>query len=202
MTFEAPRDLRRPRHARPRAGRDRRLRRHAAARHRATGRTSRPSRDVARRRRLRRRPTRRRTTGARYDAARRRRRGARHHGPAHAHRPGAAWATNGAKDNVTRPSPKEFQAFATAVGAPLRRPGRAVVDLERAQPAAVPAAAVSSQAHGRVAAHLPQASSSPASAACARRQRRATPLLFGETVAARHRQASSRRWRSCAGRCA
>ena len=32
------------------------------------------------------------------------------------------WATKSKKDNVTRPIPKEFQAWATAVGAPLRRP--------------------------------------------------------------------------------
>ena len=52
------------------------------------------------------------------------------------------WATNGARDTLTRPSPAEFQKFVHAVGTPLRHEGRHLEHLERAQPAAVPAAAV------------------------------------------------------------
>ena len=36
------------------------------------------------------------------------------------------WATNGAKDNVTRPKPKEFQAFMTAAARHFGRVGRQV----------------------------------------------------------------------------
>ena len=68
------------------------------------------------------------------------------------------WATNGAKDNVTRPKPKEFQAFMTAAARHFGAEDLALVDLERAQPAAVPPAAVlRREAHAAVAADLPQA---------------------------------------------
>ena len=57
------------------------------------------------------------------------------------------WATNGAKDNVTRPSPKEFQTFVHAVGRHFGTKVDTWSDLERAQPAAVPAAAVLGRTH-------------------------------------------------------
>ena len=84
--------------------------------------------------------------------------------------------------------------------APLRRPGRAVVDLERAQPPAVPHAAVRAQ-EGEVAAHLPQAlPRRPARPPRVRQRRRHAAVRRDR--AARHRRASSRRSRSCAARCA
>ena len=52
------------------------------------------------------------------------------------------WATNGARDTVTRPSPNEFRMFVEAVAQALRRRGDDVLDLERAQPPGVPAPAV------------------------------------------------------------
>ena len=91
------------------------------------------------------------------------------------------WATASKRDNVTRPSAKEFQAFATAVG---RRYGDRVghvVDLERAQPPAVPAPAVR-QAEGEVAAHLPQALPRRPARPARRPGNGADTLLFGETA--------------------
>ena len=67
------------------------------------------------------------------------------------------WATNGARDTLTRPSPTEFQKFVHAVGAALRHEGRHLEHLERAQPAAVPDAAVLGAPHPALAGDLPQA---------------------------------------------
>ena len=68
------------------------------------------------------------------------------------------WATSNKKaPYITRPDDKDFQEFMTAVGAPLRLGGLAVLDLERAQPPGLPAAAVELQRHARLAAHLPRA---------------------------------------------
>ena len=52
------------------------------------------------------------------------------------------WATRAGRDFVTRPSPARFQAVHDRGGPPLRRQGRDLVDLERAEPAALPAPAV------------------------------------------------------------
>ena len=112
----------------------------------------------------------------------RRRRGARHRAsssrsPARCPK----WATASKKDNVTKPSPKEFQAFATAVGRRYGDRVGAVVDLERAQPPGLPQAAVRAQ-EGAVAAASTASSSSPASAGCAPRATASDTLLFGETA--------------------
>ena len=110
------------------------------------------------------------------------------------------WATKGKRDNVTSPSTKEFQAFATAVG---RRFGDRVgvwsIWNEPNHPQFLLPQFVKKQAPSRRGSTA--TSSSPASAAwpprataptrcCSARPRRAAP------------RASSRRWRSCAGRCA
>ena len=67
------------------------------------------------------------------------------------------WATNGARDTVTRPSPAEFQKFVHAVATHYGDAGRHLEHLERAQPAAVPAAAVLGPQDAAVAGDLPQA---------------------------------------------
>ena len=79
------------------------------------------------------------------------------------------WATNGARNTVTRPRPKEFALFVTAGGAPLRRPRVDVVDLERAQPSAVPAPAVHGAPPRRRRRGSTAASTSPRCAASRRR---------------------------------
>ena len=74
--------------------------------------------------------------------------GARHQGHPHAHRPRPAL---GDEDQEGSPEPAQRQAVRPVrhgAGPPLRRAGRDVVDLERAQPAAVPDAAVPQEAAG------------------------------------------------------
>ena len=67
------------------------------------------------------------------------------------------WATNGARDTLTRPSPAEFQKFVHAVGLHYGTKVDTWSDLERAQPAAVPAAAVLAAQDAALAGHLPRA---------------------------------------------
>ena len=91
------------------------------------------------------------------------------------------WATKTKRDYVTRPSTEGVPGLRHRGRPPLRRPRRRVVDLERAQPPAVPAPAVREEE-----ARSPRAStatsSSPASAACAASGNGADTLLFGETA--------------------
>ena len=70
----------------------------------------------------------------------------------------------------------------TAVGAPLRLGGLALLDLERAQPPGLPAAAVQLQRHARLAARSTAASIRPATPGCRRRASRIPRVLFGETA--------------------
>ena len=181
MTFEAPVDLARRRRRARRLRRDRRASACKSLRVVMLWQNVAPAPDVARASPTSTRPTRRSTTGApttRRSSAR----------PARGWQvlltvsgPVPRWATNGASDIRHAPEPEEFQAFMTAVGAPLRREGRALVDLERAQPAAVPAAAVLNGAHARVAA----ASTAPLPRRRARPRRRRPwrrpQVLIGET---------------------
>ena len=97
------------------------------------------------------------------------------------------WATNGARDTLTRPSPAEFQKFVHAVGLPLRHEGRHLEHLERAQPAAVPDAAVLGAPHPALAGDLSQAlHRRPARPGRCRPRQRARAA--GGDLAARHGQ--------------
>ena len=157
MTFEAPRELLDP------ATRDRALRRDPRLRRRPRARARllaelRAGSEVEEEARLRRHRSRR-LPGRDVGLARRplhRRRGARDRGPAHAHRPGAEVGDGEQEGQRHQAEPEGVPGVRDRGRAPLRRPGRAVVDLERAQPPAVPQAAVRAQ-EGEVAAHLPQA---------------------------------------------
>ncbi len=60
--------------------------------------------------------------------------------------PGPRWATRSREDRVTRPSPTRFGRFVDRCRTPLWRAGRLLVDLERAEPPAVPRAAVLARA--------------------------------------------------------
>ena len=185
MTFEAPRELLDP-STRDRAldeihafGVDRIRAARLLARLRARRRTRRrkPAFDADRPRRL---------PGRHVGPARRavrRRRGARDRHPADADRAGAEVGDGDARRTTsTEPSPKEFQAVRRRPSA--RRYGDRVghvVDLERAQPPALPHAAVRAR-EGEVAAHLPPALPRRRSAGCARAGNGSDTLLFGETA--------------------
>ena len=126
--------------------------------------------------------------------------GARHHGPAHAHRPGPAL---GHQDQARQRDPPEHEGvpgLRHRGRPPLRRPRRRVVDLERAQPPAVPAPAVRAR-RSRSPRASTATSSSPASAAWPPRATAPTPCCSARPRRAAPR-ASSRRWPSCAARCA
>ena len=95
----------------------------------------------------------------------RRRAGARDHGHADAHRPGPALGDQGASATTSRsPSPKEFRRFATAVGRRYGDRVEHVVDLERAQPPAVPRARSTSSGKAAVRRSSTASSTAPASA--------------------------------------
>ena len=132
----------RPRHARPHAATRSAPSASIACACSCTGRTSRPRRTRKRARRFDATdpaPTRpARGTGSTRCSTAPRRAGS----PSSSRSPGPVprWATASARDNVTKPSPKEFEAFATAVGRRYGDRVGAVVDLERAEPPAVPAA--------------------------------------------------------------
>ena len=121
--------------------------------------------------------------------------------PAHAHRAGPALGDREQARQRDEAEPEGVRGVRDRRRAALRRPRRPVVDLERAEPPAVPAPAVRAQEARQVAAHLPQPlPRRPARPArlrataptrcCSARPRRAAP------------RASSRRSRSCAARCA
>ena len=105
-----------------------------------------------------------------------RRPGARLAGPAHRLGPVPRWATNGAATRHA-PEPRRVPEFVHAVGRHFGNQGRHMGDLERAQPAAVPAAAVHAPRR-RVAGDLPRCSW-PRERGCARPARRAR--AHGET---------------------
>ena len=90
-------------------------------------------------------------------------------GHADADRPGAQVGDQEQADNVTDPIPTEFGAFATAIGRRYGDRGEHVVDLERAQPAAVPQAAVQRAASRRRRSST-ASSTRPPTRACARRR--------------------------------
>ena len=66
------------------------------------------------------------------------------------------WATGTKKGHLNRPNPREFRAWATAVGRRYGDAGLDLVDLERAEPPALPQAAVPQGPPG-FARHLPRA---------------------------------------------
>ena len=92
----------------------------------------------------------------RLDSSVQRRRRARHRRPAHAHRAGAAVGDGEQARQRHAAKPEGVPGLRDRGRPPLRRPRRPVVDLERAQPPAVPAPAVRQQ-EGEVAGHLPPA---------------------------------------------
>ena len=103
---------------------------------------------------------------------------------AHAHRAGAR-VGDGDEARTTSPArARGVPGLRDRGRPPLRRPGRRVVDLERAQPAAVPAAAVRADA-SRTRRASTAGSSSPASAACARLGQRARHGADRRDLAAR-----------------
>ena len=84
------------------------------------------------------------------------RQGARHRGHADAHRPGAALGDARQEGQPLLSGPEGVRRVRDRDGPPLRRLGQHVVDLERAQPAAVPQAAVQER-QAVLAEALPQA---------------------------------------------
>ena len=91
------------------------------------------------------------------------------------------WATQDKLDNLTRPSPSAFAAFVDRGRAQVRRAGRHVGDLERAQPAAVPAPAVRRRRQGGVAGGSTATSTSPACAGCSKAGQGDDTILIAET---------------------
>ena len=157
MTFEAPRELLDPVHARSHAAGDPRPSGSTACACSSTGRTTRPPR------RSKRRPDFDATDPDAYPAgAWSRLDGLFDSAQARGITvqltltgPVPRWATKSKRDNVTQPEPEGVPGLRHRGRPPLRRPRRRVVDLERAQPPAVPAPAVREQ-EGQVAADLPQ----------------------------------------------
>ena len=156
-------DLRGPARAARRPGarrdarRDQGLRRRSRARARVLA-AVRPARDLEAPAALRRERSRR-LSGGHVGPARppdRRHRGARHDRAAHAHRPGAEVGDARAARLPHRPRAQALRPVGDRGRAALRAAGRPVVDLERAQPAAVPPAAVQARPAG-VPRALPQA---------------------------------------------
>ena len=93
------------------------------------------------------------------------------------------WATSNKKaPYVTRPDDQDFKEFMTAVGPPLRLRGLALLDLERAQPPGLPAAAVQLQRHAGLAAHLPRPLPGRLRGPAGRRASPTPQVLFGETA--------------------
>ena len=111
------------------------------------------------------------------------------------------WATRDKRDDLSYPDAKEFGAFATAIGRRYGDDGEHVVDLERAQPAAVPQAAVP-QRQAVLAEALSQALPGGLRRAALDAGQRAGHDPDRRDLAARQRRTSSARWRSCAGCCA
>ena len=197
LTFEAPRDLMNPVTAPAALDGARVARRALAARHpHLARRRARPERRASAE--LRADRPRRATTGASTTPLLAAAKDARLAGPADDLRPGAEVGDRSTKlDNVTRPSPTAFAAFMTAVGRKYGAQVDHVGDLERAQPAAVPAPAVRRRRQGRVAARSTASSTSPACAGC-RRPARATTRSSSARRRRAARRASSRRCASCA----
>ena len=81
---------------------------------------------------------------------------ARHRGHAHAHGPGAGLGDEEAQRRHHAAERQAVRPLGHRGGAPLRRPRRPLVDLERAEPPALPRAAVQERA-ARLAADLPRA---------------------------------------------
>ena len=203
MTFEAPRDLKDP--ATRDAGLQRASPRSACTRCAwcSTGTTSRPSADSRVKPEASTRPI-----PASYDwgavrRRRRRRQGARAgtccstvSGPV------PRWATNGATRHAHAPEPERVpEVRPRPSGAHYGAEGRHLEHLERAQPAAVPDAAVLGAPHAAVAADLPQAlPRRPARPGRCRPRQRAGAA--GRDLAARHGQGRRAADASCAACCA
>ena len=202
MTFEAPRELLDSGHARPHAAGDPGLRRRPRARARLLA-GLRAGRDRQAAPGLRRRRTRTPippAPGTAWTACSRRRRRAASAVQLTLTGPVPRWATSDEARPRDAPEPEGVPGLRHRRRPALRRPRQRVVDLERAQPPAVPAPAVRAEA-GEVPAHLPQPlpggparagalRATAATSCCSARPRRAAPRAW------------SPRWPSCAARCA
>ena len=111
------------------------------------------------------------------------------------------WATSTKKDHVTKPSPAEFRDWATAVGRRYGADVEHVVDLERAQPAAVPRRRSTARASRTRRTCTGGSTRSASRASSAARTTRRT-----RSCSARPRRAATRRscsrWTSSGGCCA
>ena len=117
-----------------------------------------------------------------------RRRGARDQGAPQPHRAGAALGDQGRKDNVTRPSPKEFQAWATAVG---RRYGDQVATWSIWNEPNQPQFLMPQYRNGQALLARPLPAALPGRRARAARRRR--PTAATRSCSARPRRAATRR---------
>ena len=203
MTFEAPRELLDAGDARQHAARRSATSASTASACSSTGSDYAPA-PTPRRARLRRDGPRRLSgghMGAPRRAVRRRRRRAASTVQLTLTGPGAALGDQAQARPRDAPEPEGVPGLRHRRRPPLRRPRRRVVDLERAQPPAVPAPAVRAEARRRRRASTASSSSRGAARPARVGQRRATRCCSARPRRA-ERRASSRRWRSCAARCA